>query len=359
MSTESVPLTAPGEPRSRLMSRLSGLAVLAAFAFLLIWGVVITVRAFTDSWVAPIYLSPDNDAVIQLRLNLSRQHAEFARADAELKRIDLDIDAVDKALDRLSGLRSQARRTFNWQATVQGEEGRVAAQSIEYLRSQREILQRLHERQERLTVKTREDLSHGLIDRTELEKQEQALDTLAVQLVENQRMLGEAELKQRQSNVDTQAYRSAFAKGGDTNARKPEVAAGEEHSARVELELIKLEAEKRGLEEIRRSATETVAKQRELLEEIKTRPLYRAMSEGTEVAFVPYSQSDGVETGSRVLSCIAGLFRCRDVGRVTEVLNGEVITQDPWGNPARGFYAVLNLSDPEAIREKVLRIRQR
>lgn len=36
-----------------------------------------------------------------------------------------------------------------------------------------------------------------------------------------------------------------------------------------------------------------------------------------------------------VLSCITGLFRYREVGRVTEVLKGEVITQDPWGESRR------------------------
>ena len=39
------------------------------------------------------------------------------------------------------------------------------------------------------------------------------------------------------------------------------------------------------------------------------------------------------------------------------VLPGEVVTQDPWGEMARGQYAVLLLDDKDAVRERVLRVR--
>ena len=52
-----------------------------------------------------------------------------------------------------------------------------------------------------------------------------------------------------------------------------------------------------------------------------------------------------------------GTDRRLDVGRVAEVLPGEVVTQDPWGTIARGQYAILELSDHDAAKEKVLRAR--
>jgi len=51
------------------------------------------------------------------------------------------------------------------------------------------------------------------------------------------------------------------------------------------------------------------------------------------------------------------VFACRTVGHVGEVLPGEVVTQDPWGEIARGQYAVLALDDKDAVRERVLRVR--
>ena len=96
---------------------------------------------------------------------------------------------------------------------------------------------------------------------------------------------------------------------------------------------------------------------RELLDEIQARPLYRAMHTSTDVAFVPYDDLDGVVPGARVMACVWGLFSCHDVGRVTEILPGEVVTEDPWGDLARGQFIVLDLDEPGAIREKVLRVR--
>jgi hypothetical protein len=48
---------------------------------------------------------------------------------------------------------------------------------------------------------------------------------------------------------------------------------------------------------------------------------------------------------------------CRPVGTVSEVVPGEVILPDPWGNQTRGQYAVLNLQDRDAARAKTLRVR--
>jgi hypothetical protein len=64
-----------------------------------------------------------------------------------------------------------------------------------------------------------------------------------------------------------------------------------------------------------------------------------------------------MHTGARVLSCTWGLLFCRDVGAVTEIVPGEVVTEDPWGDLARGQYVVIVLTDAEAVREQVLRLR--
>ena len=95
-----------------------------------------------------------------------------------------------------------------------------------------------------------------------------------------------------------------------------------------------------------------------LLEEFKTRPLFRAVDTEVDVVFVPYTQLDGISRGSRVIACSLLLVGCRDVGTIRELIAGEVVTQDPWGNLMRGQYAVLDLTEPAAVRQKVLRVRK-
>jgi hypothetical protein len=138
----------------------------------------------------------------------------------------------------------------------------------------------------------------------------------------------------------------------------PEITAGEERAATIELELIKLDATRRSLQTQRVMATESARHIDELFKQLRGRPVYRAAEAKTDVAFVPYPQLQGVESGSALVTCAWTLFRCRTVGRVAEVLPGEVTTQDPWGNVARGQYAILDLADHDAAKERVLRVRR-
>jgi len=358
--SSSLPQTTPA---AHLRTRVAAIGMLGATAAALLWVAINVFYICTDSWVAPIRLSPDSDKVIQLRLQLDRQLSDLARVEAEVARIDGDVEAIDAAVERLTGMRGQSRDSMTWQAGVRGEEVRRLGRVIDNLRRQHELLDRLQRRQAEVTGEARGDLEAGLVDRDEVRRQEQSLDALELSIAENARQLEEAEMRKREADVASQGFRAGIGerdRGRDLpRGQMPEVAAGEEHELRLELELIQLQSERRGLAATRAAAADRLADERALLGELQTRPLYRAMHASTDVAFVPYDQMDGVEPGARVLSCTWGLFACKDVGRVAEVLPGEVATEDPWGDLARGQFAILELDDPDAVRDKVLRVRGR
>src|SRR5688500_9098711 len=103
MASELAPPVSAGDvPATRLRHRVAGLAVLATVAALVALGTRSLYYVVTDSWVAPIHLSPQNDAVLQLQVKLARERAEMARVEADLERIDGDLAAVDAAVARLS-----------------------------------------------------------------------------------------------------------------------------------------------------------------------------------------------------------------------------------------------------------------
>ena len=352
---------------ARLRTRIAAILVLALTSGGLGWLGVNVYHIFDDAWVAPLHLSPDSDRVVGLRLQLNRQESEMARVQAEVERIDSDIEAIDAGIERLSTMYGDSQESMVWEATLRTEEAESIERMIDNLTRQRSLLARLYERQESLTEETRDDLQAGLVSRDTLRREEQALDALALSRAENERQLEEARLHEREARVASQAYRTELADGEATeqagvvtevpDGRMPEVAAGEEREVRIELELIELQSERRGLMTLRAAAVQRLEEERELLDEIQTRPLYRAIHRSTDVAFVPYEELDGVEAGGRVMACVWNLFACHDVGTVVEVLPGETITEDPWGDLARGQFAILDLDDSDAIREKVLRVR--
>jgi hypothetical protein len=137
----------------------------------------------------------------------------------------------------------------------------------------------------------------------------------------------------------------------------PEELVWQEQTVRLELELLRVEAERRGKLAQKRALTERLATIDQLASEMRARPIFQAVERSLDLAFVPYTQMKGVEKGAAVYSCVWGLFFCENVGQIAEVVPGEVILPDPWGNQSRGQYAVLKLSDKAAARAKVLRVR--
>ena len=137
----------------------------------------------------------------------------------------------------------------------------------------------------------------------------------------------------------------------------PELATRQEQMIRLDLEITRLKSENRSKAAQKTALADRVAKIDELAAQLKTRPAFLATQRSLDVAFVPYTQMSGVEPGAPVYSCLFGLFLCKDVGRVSDVVPGEVAMTDPWGNPSRGLYAVLNLTDRESAKSKTLRVR--
>lgn len=349
---ETPPEAAPGKSLTgRLAAWVALIGTLAGMGWL---GVQIYF-VLNDSWVAPLHLSPDNDAIVGLRLQHTRNQAELARLDAEVARADSAIAAVDTATQRLVALRGTASDTLQWRADESRVEAGGLATTTGLMQKQRSILEELRARQTRIVERTRADLKAGMIDRSAVDRDEQTLDQLALQIAEIDREIAEAELRRKQARTVIRALDGGTSSSG---ARMPEVAAGDEHTARIEIEIERLAAEGRGYKAGRQAAAASAAAQRSLLAELEARPLYRAMKADTDIAFVPYEQLDGVKPGAIIVSCTWAVFACDQVGRVKEVMAGEVVTQDPWGEMARGQYAVIELTDREAIRERVLRVRK-
>jgi hypothetical protein len=217
------------------------------------------------------------------------------------------------------------------------------------------VLRRSLSRQKQLESRTEADLRAGLVDRSTAAREAQALDGVTTSLLQNERELGEAKARLAQAGANVRGLRG---EGRASSLQHPERAAAEEREARLELEIARLQAERRGLEAVRRTALRGVEQARALVAELEGRPLHRALTGTVEVAFVPYSQLSQVTPGAHVIACTGGVFACHEVGRVEALVDGEVVTQDPWGEIARGRYALLALADEGAIREKVLRIRR-
>ncbi|HEX4454308.1 MAG TPA: hypothetical protein VH143_25770 [Kofleriaceae bacterium] len=341
------------EPAKSLPGRALALGLFAATIGGLAWGAEQGYYVLTDAWIAPLHLSPDNDSIGQLRLAHQHELDELARVDAEVTRLDGELGAIDASIAKLGEFRATANKTLAWQAEQSRVEATGIDETVKHLRKQYDAVAMLFARQQDVVAHAQADLAAGMVDRTQLDRELQTRDQLAVEMTDLDRQLSEAQYKGQETQSELRALR-----GGKSVGQMPEIAVGDEHTARIDIEIQRLDAEARGDRALRSVAVSSAASERALLHELEDRPLYRAMTAATDVAFVPYTQLDKLSKGARVVDCVWSVFSCHDVGRVEAVLPGEIVTQDPWGEMARGQYAVLKLDDPDAVHERVLRVRR-
>ena len=344
----------PVGAKPRIMALLGLTAVLAGVGFA---GRAVY-YAFADAWMAPITLSPDNDQVLQINVKVAEQQMQREKLRTDIERIDADILGVDAAVKRIHTIQGVKHDTLKWSAFTTTAQSAAASARIKSLEDQRKLFESMLQRQEGIAHTAQANAAAGLLTKQELQREEQTLDQLRLGLSTTVRDTADARAMNEQLQTTNLVLRDAM-KGSRASgqATLPEVAAGEDHEVRMELELIKLEAEKRALTTQRNLSVESMGRMDEIYRQLKARPIYRAIEAKTDIAFVPYTQLEGLEAGDTLIMCEWTLFRCHAVGRIAEILPGEVVAQDPWSNISRGQYAILDLREHEAAKEKVLRAR--
>jgi hypothetical protein len=208
--------------------------------------------------------------------------------------------------------------------------------------------------QKHLVISTRANADAGLVSRTEYEKEVQALRHIQLALFDNEHARIQTDLGLQQVALTQRS----IATNGSAMAM-PEVILREEQMVRIELELVRIEAERRAKRTEKKVIQDKLARIDEIEGQLRARPIFRATEHSLDVAFVPYTQLDGVKDGAAVYDCVWGLVHCHAVGTVAELVPGEVVLPDPWGNQARGQYAVLDLHAHDSAKSKSLRIRAR
>ncbi len=337
-----------GTPSAR--TRIFSFAALAGVAALVGWAGREGYRAATDSFVAPIILSPESDAVLATKLHASQLEAERVKTASELERIDADLTAGASAIARLEALVTSQRDPRAWFVEVQGQAASASARELAEIGKQKAHLAHMIREQEQIAEGAKANVEANVITKPEYTREVLALSHLKLALFDTERARVKSQLDASQARL----ARTALEGSGPT---MPELIAREEQMTRIALELMRLEAEQRTKRSERATLTEKLAKIDELDAQLRARPIYRATQARVEAAFVPYTQLEGVERGGVVHDCTWGMFRCKPVGTVAEIVPGEVVLPDPWGHQARGQYAILDLRDHGAARSKILRVR--
>ncbi len=311
-------------------------------------------RVATDGFVAPVILSPDSDMVIQSKLSMAQLLAEKMRIVSKQEALNAEIAGADKAIEQLKTLHEGASNALDWTSTLSAQQASSGRQDLQALSRQRDVLGTMIADEERFIQRMKGEMDAGLVAKSDYARELQSLKQMQIAALENDRAHIVTGAQLSQVSLTQRAIQSGR---GENRFATPEMRMQQDQLVRVQCEMIRLESERRVKSGEHRHLDEELAKIDELLGQIKKRPLFRAIEADTNVAFVPYTQITGVKTGARIYDCVWGVFACHSVGTITELLPGEAIVQDPWGSPARGQYAIMNLDEPQAAQAKTLRVR--
>lgn len=348
MATEQSP---PAE-RGGIGTRLFALGALVSFIAGLAYGGREIYYAATDAFVAPIILSLDNDLVLASKVKVAELEVERDKTRAEAEEVDADLEACETAILRLDGIKGVVEKSMQWTKKVSAQKASFGTDDLKALDDQKAALTKMADKQHQLVHDARANLEARLVSTSDFAKEVQAMRQLKLALLENDRTRIQSRAQLQQAQLAERSL--AYSRG---TPMMPELILRDDQLVRIELERIKAEAEARTKRVEKKLVAKKLQKLDEVAAELLGRPLFRAIAKSLDVGFVPYTQLEGVSVGAPVLKCVWGLFRCRAVGTVAEVVKGEVILPDPWGNQARGQYAILNLWDHEAAKSKTLRVR--
>ena len=341
--------------RGSLLTRLASMGMLGG----VLWGFsqagVACYRLATDAFVAPLILSQNSDEVVQSKLSLSRLLAERESIHVRLRENEMAVQASERAIQRLEQVRASASQALDWSVAITAQQTDLGERDLSTLGAQQQVIQNMLAKQEALVDELREHLAKGMVHKADLAREELMLNQLRLAALSNERDRLGNEQQRRAAELAQRSLERPLAKGVPPT---PDVIAHQDQLAKLELEVLKLRAEVEAKRMQSDADRVQLAKLDALAADMKQRPIFRAIDSSQNVAFVPYSQLDGVRAHALVVECkLWGLFHCKPAGRVAELVPGEVVAADPWGMPARGQYAILELSEPRAAESKSLRVR--
>jgi hypothetical protein len=312
-------------------------------------------HAWQDAFVMPIILSPDSDLVLPSKLSLAQLEGEHQAQAARASEAEQKIEVAERGLAKLAELKHMASNSLTWSDTMTANQSASTATDLRVLTTQRQLMTQHIAEQEAYVQEMQRNLASGLVRKSDLLREKSQLSQMRIAALDNERQRVASSTLHEQQALARAARRERSAQA---ELATPEMLQQRDQVVRIELEIMRLQAERDARAGELNVAREEAKKLEQLITEMRRRPVFRAIDAAQNVAFIPYAQISHVQVGASVFECrVLGMFSCESVGKVLEVLPGEVNMQDPWGTPARGQYAILDLREPNAARAKALRIR--
>ncbi len=321
--------------------------LLACAASVLIYAKLFVFYAISDSWAAPVRLSPSHERVLSVQPQVAAIEANLlSQRNALMKAIDeRSILQQTKAND--TDTANQLASAINTDAAVMSMTSAALAEAIkEKEAAVREADKAVAAARELLQTVDRE-LAAGLITVDVASARRLAAQGAITAAADSKASL--AQLKYQQSQL---ARAATSSKGSGKSVQGVQLV---QQQKQLDTSLAAATSQGALLEETIAALRSTIAEQERLLEVAKKSPFFRARSEVVNVAFVPYSNLKGVKVGDKVYDCLLQVVLCSEVGKVARIYDAEDYARHPlFKTDLKGQLVELDLSDKTASFSQVI-----
>lgn len=296
--------------------RLLGFGILTLIVMLLVGYISESIFYFvSDSWVQPMIVSKSDEKVVQLQSQLAEQKNNRDRIASDLaqaekivqvqeefqgeyvKAIKADMNNRRAALNKMRGLAKQ----------YASARGSITSTNKAYADVQAKRLA--------------EEYAAGLVDQHAMMNgnfQSAQIATANLGLQER-----EIDMEQKADDLEQQtASLDALVTSKDGSSLSYDVLKIKQDYENSKLEQAKAVA-------MRDSLKSSLARQDEIIKNLESSGILKAIKDDASVAFVPYANMKGVEPGATLYGCKLGMVVCHKVGKVIEVLPGEMQSKHP------------------------------
>jgi hypothetical protein len=325
-----------------------------------------SVHAFyfvSRSWATPIIVSPSDKQVLELRAQLAQQTS--LRDSLAAQRFDLDakVEDADRLVAEEEDFQREYQKTliadiaFRKKALVKMSRlsashayaaNRIARANQDYANLTREQAKELFAAR----LITKEDAARASQQTADLAGANLGLDVKGVELDTNVSALGR---DIESLSVADATLRASQGGPRPDGAMSQEVLTMKHEFDRSKLEAARARSTRKSLEKTRAGLDAAITRYDGLLKSIKDSPYLRAVDKHVTIAFVPYDNIGSVRPGAKIYACRANFVFCRNIGRVADVLEGEVTGKHPTQSiEVRGVLVEMELDDLREAESPVL-----
>ncbi len=323
--------------------RLLGFGILSIIVVVLVGYIATSAFYFvSDSWIQPMVVSPTDERVLQLRSDLAEQATVRDQVAVDLQHTDRFIAAqqdfqaefVKAVKADLAERKSSLGRVAQLARQFRGERSRIRKSNDEFREASKQEMSKEYEAR----LINKDALLSGAY-------QDGQIANSNLSLAERQ-----AEFENRAASLskESAALEGVLSKKANAGVLSYDVLKIKRDYDTSRLETAKATEERKALQD-------SLERHDAILKSIRQSPQLRAADQKADVAFVPYSNFEGLKVGTPVYACAIEMVMCHEAGKVKAILPGEVTSKHPnRDKQLRGQMVELALDDADAAEENVL-----